>query len=339
MRDADYPDHETPIRGAAAFWDARLRNPDCTDAERGYFQAWCEEDERHRAAYDELQAAVDVLRSAAHRPELRAMRDAALASRKDRTRRLTAIAASLALVALASPVAWNLARSGGADEQAAGAPLYYATTIGQQSGITLEDGSVVTLNTDSRVRVTYDETQRHIALLRGQALFEVAKEPDRPFVVEAGGKRVVALGTTFDVRLNGKDVEVTLVEGRVEIARNIVTNNKAAPAPVRLEMGERLVSGADEELKVTRIDTAKATSWREGFVSFEETPLTDAIAEMNRYSTVRIVAADAELGQFTVNGMFRSGQQARFAEALEEYFPIEARRDGNLIVLKMSHPS
>lgn len=338
MRDTDYPAHDTPIQEAAAFWDARLRNPDCSDAERAYFHVWCAEDERHRLAYDELQATLEALRAASLRPEIRALRDAALVPRKDRTRRIAAIAASLALVALTVPLAGNLVRDGAAGEQVDGAPLYYATTIGQQSGITLEDGSVITLNTDSRVRVTYDDTQRHIALLRGQALFEVAKEPDRPFVVDAGGKRVVALGTTFDVRLNGTDVEVTLVEGRVEIGGSIVASKKPQPPPVRLEMGERLVSRADEELRVMQIDTGKATSWREGFVSFEETPLADAIAEMNRYSTVRIVAVDAELGQLRVNGMFRSGQQARFAEALEDYFPIEARRDGNLIVLKMSHP-
>lgn len=338
MRDTDYPDSDTPIREAAAFWDARLRNPDCTDVERAYFRAWCAEDERHRAAYDALQSAVESLRAARHQPEIRALRDAALAPRPQRIWRAAGIAAALAVTALAAPLAWMALQDRGAAGQDAQAPLYYATTVGQQSGITLEDGSVITLNTDSRVRVTYDAAQRHVVLLRGQALFEVAKEPNRPFVVDAGGKRVVALGTTFDVRLNGREVEVTLVEGRVEIAEQAGAGRKDTPPPVRLEMGQRLVSAAQEDATVTEIDTGKATSWRDGFVTFEETPLIDAIAEMNRYSTVRIVAADSALMQLKVNGVFRSGQQARFAEALEEYFPVEARRDGNLIVLKMSQP-
>ncbi|HAY06555.1 MAG TPA: FecR family protein [Hyphomonas sp.] len=338
MRDTDFPDPETPIQEAAAFWDARLRSPDCTDAERAYFRAWCAEDERHRAAYDALQAALDALQAARHQPEIRALRDAALAPRPRKSWRFAGIAAALAIAAVATPVAWMTLQDRGAGEQVADAPVYYATAVGQQSGITLEDGSVITLNTDSRVRVTYDASQRHIALLRGQALFEVAKEPNRPFVVDAGGKRVVALGTTFDVRLNGKDVEVTLVEGRVEIAEQTGAGRKDAPQRVRLEMGQRLVSSTREEPTVSEIDTSKATSWRDGFVTFEETPLIDAIAEMNRYSTVRIVAADSALMQLKVNGVFRSGQQARFAEALEEYFPVEAHRDGNLIVLKMSQP-
>lgn len=338
MRDTDFPDPETPIQEAAAFWDARLRSPDCTDAERAYFRAWCAEDARHRAAYDALQAALDALQAARHKPEIRALRDAALAPRPRKGWRVAGIAAALAIAAVAAPAAWMTLQDRGGAEQPANAPVYYATTVGQQSGITLEDGSVITLNTDSRVRVTYDASQRHIVLLRGQALFEVAKEPHRPFVVDAGGKRVVALGTTFDVRLNGKDVEVTLVEGRVEIAEQAGAGRRDTPPPVQLEMGQRLVSGTQEEPTVTKIDTGKATSWRDGFVTFEETPLIDAIAEMNRYSTVRIVAADSALMQLKVNGVFRSGQQARFAEALEEYFPVEARRDGNLIVLKMSQP-
>jgi transmembrane sensor len=129
------------------------------------------------------------------------------------------------------------------------------------------------------------------------------------------------------------------VEGKVEI-EEVPTSARKKPAPlVQLASGERLVaSAAAVKPEVTKIDTSKATSWREGYVTFEDTPLTDAISEMNRYSTVRIIAEDDALSSLRITGLFRAGQQARFTEALQVYFPIEAERDGNVIVLKMSQP-
>lgn len=328
----------------AAEWDARLRSPHCTDEERAAFRAWCAEDPNHLATFETLQAAVGALRAAEYRPELRALRDAARSHRGEMGRRIGAAAAVLfvaGLIALPT-LSDRLNREHGPPElevAEAGTSLKYATAVGQRSGITLEDGSVITLNTDSAVDVAYDEARRQITLLRGQALFEVAKDPERPFVVTAGDQQVIALGTTFDVRLNGDEVEVTLVEGSVEVAGAQAGSIKAPPQPVRLAVGERLVLAAvDAPPQVTRIDTEKATLWRDGYVTFDDTLLTDAIQEMNRYSTTRIVADDPALAELKVNGMFRSGHQTRFTEALEEYFPIEARREGNVIVLKMSHP-
>lgn len=327
------------VHTAAADWDARLRNPDCSDAERASFRAWCEADPSHRQAYDLLQDAVSTLLSAAHYPEMRALRDAALNEGQTRDKRRYALVACLALFALMLPVAASLlmpgqARPGQIETEG---PTYYATTVGQRSGITLEDGSVITLNTDSRVHVDYSGEQRLITLLKGQALFEVAKDPDRPFIVTAGSQRVLALGTTFDVRLNETAVEVILVEGKVEIEELPAAPGKQPTPLVQLASGERLVaSPAARQPEVTRIDTNKATSWREGYVTFEDTPLPEAIAEMNRYSTVRIVPEGDGISTLHITGLFRAGQQARFTEALQVYFPIEAKRDGNVIVLKMS---
>ena len=329
------------VQTAAADWDARLRNPDCSDAERAAFRAWYAADPSHRDAYDLLQTSLSTLLSAAHLPEMRALRDAALNERPSRDKRRYALVACLAVFALMVPVAANFAMQSvaGAGQTETEGPAYYATTVGQRSGITLEDGSVITLNTDSRVHVDYSGEQRLITLLKGQALFEVAKDPARPFIVTAGAQRVVALGTTFDVHLNEKAVEVILVEGKVEI-EEVPTSARKKPAPlVQLASGERLVaSPAAMKPEVTKIDTSKATSWREGYVTFEDTPLTDAIAEMNRYSTVRIVPEDEELSSLRITGLFRAGQQARFTEALQVYFPIDAKREGNVIVLKMSQP-
>lgn len=343
MTKTDTTHEASQVHAAAADWDVRLRNPGCTDDDRAAFKAWCAEDPEHVAAFQALQASVNALRAAAHRPELRALRDSALSQRGAMMRRAGAAAAVLFVTGvIALP---TLLDNSGAPAPAglqmaeADTTLHYATGIGQRSGITLDDGSVVTLNTDSAMDVAYGADQRQITLVRGQALFEVAKEADRPFVVVAGGQKVVALGTTFDVRLNGDEVEVTLVEGRIEVAGAEVRRDRPRQPQVLLEVGERLVvTAADAAPVVTRIDTDKATLWREGYITFDDTPLTDAIREMNRYSNTRIVAEDPAISELRVNGMFRSGQQGRFTEALEEYFPIEARREGNVIVLKMSQP-
>lgn len=330
------------VHTAAAHWDARLRNPDCDDAERAAFRRWYAEDAEHRLAFDLLQNSVTALRAAAASPQLRALRDAALNERQTLSRKLRPLVACLMLLAVVAPLAGSFLLTNvflPGNESEPGAPAYYSTTIGQRSGITLEDGSVITLNTDSRIHVAYSDEERLITLLKGQALFEVAKDPDRPFSVTAGGQRVVALGTTFDVHLKDADVEVILVEGKVEIEEVSPARTKA-PAPlVQLASGERLVASPSEtKPKVTRIDTSKATSWRDGYVTFEDTPLSEAIAEMNRYSTVRIVSKDQDISDYRITGLFRAGQQARFTEALQAYFPIDVSRDGNVIVLKMSQP-
>lgn len=337
MTDTGSKDRMT-AQTAAAEWDARLRNPDCGDAERAAFRNWYAQDARNRQAYDLLQESVGALQAAAGAPELRALRDDALNQRRRQPHRKYALVACLAVFAVMVPLAAGMLSGSPAPEP--DAPAYYATTIGQRSGITLEDGSVITLNTDSRVHVAYTEEARLITLLKGQALFEVAKDAERPFSVTAGDQKVVALGTTFDVRLKDKDVEVILVEGRVEIEEVAPPRRNKAPAPpVQLASGERLIASAQETAPtVTQIDTSKATSWRDGYVTFEDTPLPEAIAEMNRYSTVRIVSEGEEMAELRITGLFRAGQQARFTEALQVYFPIDVAREGNVIVLKMSQP-
>ncbi|MBY9068079.1 FecR domain-containing protein [Hyphomonas sp. WL0036] len=340
MTDKGY-DNQSAIEAAAASWDARLRNPDCSDAERARFRAWCDEAPAHREAFDRLQRAVVAMRSVAHHPEMRALRDAALSERKDLRRgRMALAAASILIAAVCAPLALhqfgNSTGQGGTDADAA---VLYATAIGQRTGITLDDGSVITLNTDSQVSVDYSGTDRLITLLKGQAMFEVAKDPSRPFMVTAGNKRVVALGTTFDVRLNNSAVEVILLEGKVAVEAVSKAKNTVPVSLAQMTSGERLVSSPATPMpNVTQIDADKATSWRDGYVTFEDTPLSEALVEMNRYSAVQISGEAADLDELRITGVFRAGQQARFADTLQSYFPIEATRSGNKIVLKMSHP-
>lgn len=329
----------------AAEWDARLRTADCTEAERAAFKRWCEADPGNQRSFDELQAALGALRVAGDRPEIRSLREDALneADSKRRWRLWLAPAAALGVAAVVTMAALFLWQLNVEELSPAALTPSYATAVGERSTTSFDDGTVAVLNTNTLVDVHYSDARRQVTLLRGQALFDVAKDPARPFVVVAGEQRITAVGTVFDVRYEGNAVEVTLVEGVVDVAPDGpmgASLNAVSPElpPVRLTAGQRLMTTALATPRAPMIEDADvetATMWREGRVFFEDAPLSAAVAEMNRYSTTQIVAADPALDQHRVNGMFRTGRQGHFVDALEAYFPIQVERhpDGRIVLM------
>jgi len=211
----------------------------------------------------------------------------------------------------------------------------YETAIGERSTITLPDGSLVTLNTNSRIEVDFTGATRAVRLVRGQGYFEVEKDIGRPFIVTAGDKRIVALGTAFDVRFDNKDlVEVTLVHGLVDVddvANETANGADLGPdaAKIRLEPGERLVAKANASPAVEKTDTVEETSWTTGKLIFRDRPLNAVVEEMNRYSVQKLVLADDErLADMRVNGAFNAGRATSFVSALEAMHPLTATRTG-----------
>lgn len=209
----------------------------------------------------------------------------------------------------------------------------FSTVVGERSTILLKDGSVLTLDTNSAARVAYNSRERGIYLLRGQALFEVAKHKPIPFVVHAGVRRIVATGTAFDVRLDKSGVQVTLVEGHVFVDQVGRSPNEPA-ARTELQPGERLVAHDDAAVRVSNIDVSHVTDWRSGHLAFSEERLDDAIAEINRYSDTKLILSDPKLATLLVNGVFRTGQPSDFAQALSQIYPVVVRTDdsGDLVV-------
>ena len=324
-RRANVPPHEL-----AAFWDARLRSPLCTESDRDAFAAW-RADGANAAAFERLQTGIDALHMACDSDaELRAMRDRVMEHHAAPRRWRLAAGIAAAVVALGAAAAWLPAGPAPGErglQVASGTGSIFQTGVGERSTVTLADGSKVTLNTRSRVEVTYSGDRRLVKLVGGQALFEVAKDPSRPFIVTAGWRRVTALGTAFDVWLDGEKVQVTLLEGKVAIEPTRPTVLQKIIAPEReLVPGQQLVAGADAigaEVRKANLETA--TSWREGKVVFADTPLTEAVAEMNRYSATPIMIGDPSLARYTVNGMFLTAQPQSFVGAVTAYFPIDAR--------------
>jgi len=329
----------------AGEWDARLRAPDCTDDDRASFAAWCDADATHREAFERLQTIVATLRHERGRADVRALRDEALRNVQHRRRRFWARtwtrAAAVGFIALTiGMVLWKRP----ADEWLSRVDTY-STGIGQRSTLMLEDGSSVELNAQSRINVRFSRSQRHVQLAEGQVLFNVAKNQRRPFVVDAGNRRIVAVGTQFDVRLDIRSVQVTLIEGKVRVGQG--ASGGAAVAKddeIELLPGRQFVAllpapalGNHRESPggagmmtsppfVRDIDVANVTGWREGRIFLNDVPLDEAVEEMNKHSAVQIRIEGAALAGIHVNGMFKAGGQESFVAALEDYFPISARR-------------
>lgn len=323
----------TDVSSQAGEWDARLRSPDCTDAERARFEVWRDADSRHRLEFERLQALVSLLRSEQSRADVRGLSDAAMASAHRRSwwrsaRRVAAGVATLAVgVALWGVLAMLSGRFDG-----------YATDVGQRSTLTLQDGSSIELNARSRVKVQFDASRRLVKLMEGQALFHVARDPKKPFVVRAGGRDIVALGTAFDVRIDESSVRVTLLEGKVAVDHSepdgsspqvllpgqqlVVAQTVQRQQTAQRQEGSVWMGPAAAAETVRQVDVARVTSWRQGRVFLEDLPLDEAIVEMNRYSPVQIVMRDASLRTLRVNGMFRAGEQDALVAALQEYFPM-----------------
>ena len=219
----------------------------------------------------------------------------------------------------------------------------YSTSIGGFSTIPTEDGSTIALNTDSRIEIHFSDKERRIELKRGEAFFDVAADPKRPFAVYAKDQKVVALGTKFSVRMESDVVHVAVTEGKVSLQEK-----SSAVWPIPLEkrkvaqrillpgnvadIGERLSSV--EERSLPRIE--QALSWRNGYIALDGTSLAEAVAEFNRYNIRQITIDDTSLEKLQIEGNFRSNNVEGFVRLLEEGFDVKAGREpeGRIVLKK-----
>jgi transmembrane sensor len=213
------------------------------------------------------------------------------------------------------------------------------TTIGEQRTLTLEDGTRVELNTDSRLQVDFDRHLRAVTLKSGEAYFQVAHET-RPFVVIAGDRKIVALGTEFTVRreqTSDESLTVTLIEGRVAVEPVGVSTTSSAEAPTAvtvLNPGERLRVSHHSDAKVDAPSIDKVTGWMRGQLIFDHTPLHEAATEFSRYSSVKITVMSPGTREIPVGGIFRISDAKSFARAVAQTYKLRLTRRGNELVLE-----
>lgn len=211
-------------------------------------------------------------------------------------------------------------------------PKVYETPVGERRVITLADNSQVFLDQDSRVSVTYSGRFRDLRLLKGQAEFDVAKDPLRPFSVVAAGRRVVATGTLFNIDILDRQLIVTLVRGSVVVAK--ADADAAASDVIPLKPSERLVvERGSGSVRKTNVDVADTGAWKLGKLVFAAEPLDQAVARVNRYGSQRIALAATGQARQPISGVFNVGDTAAFAEAVGAQVAVRAETRGGVVTL------
>jgi transmembrane sensor len=324
------------VTEAAAYWWVRHDAGSMTAREHQAFEAWCGASLAHREAYARAKHLWSGFEQQADSTELRVLRTAALAVPRQ-AKRWPRLAAVVLLCGVVSGLAIKLylpgqPESGGRTGAAVPADGEQHTTAGnERSTITLSDGSIVTLNRDTTLDVAFTASERKVRITHGQAFFEVAKNPNRPFVVAVADRTVTALGTQFDVRLDADRIEVILVEGKVAVDHtdpSILERLNIRKARLELRPGEKLVAALGEPVAITDIDARRNTSWRQGWVTFENESVVDVVAELNRYSDRQIGVPDDSVRNLRLSGVFRVGQPDRFAATIQELLPVKAVQGG-----------
>jgi len=335
------------LEETASFWAVRLTSPDCTPEDRMIFDAWRREDMAHQETFKRTQRSAAFVDSLVADPLMQELAEQSRTETRppgcsfSQDRWMFAGIAALALIVVGIGAMFNTdvfgtnPRNNLSESITASASFKsYETAIGERSTIALTDGSTLILNTDTKVNVRYQERERNIKLVKGQAIFEVAKDTSRPFIVTAGDKRIIALGTAFDVRLDDLiGIEVVLIKGRVSVDEALKPQeHEVGPqhaAPIELIAGERLIAHYDAPIMVQKTNTKEATSWREGRLTFRDISLAEAVKEMNRYSPQKLVLSDdPRVRDIRVGGIFKTGRESTFIKALETVYPLQAQRTG-----------
>lgn len=213
---------------------------------------------------------------------------------------------------------------------------YFRTAVGEVTHITLTDGSVLSLNTDSEVVVNIDDQERAVRLLRGEVFFDIAKDEQRPFRIDTGRRFIEVLGTQFNVRKRADErtVQIAVVEGKVAVKRATATSERRSfedPASYLLAGYIGSYSQDDEEPeqvvsqnKEREVDIAQ--TWRKGVVRFDDQSLSHVVREFNRYREVKIELADERVEGLRISGVFHLNNNDHILAALEKTLPIKIER-------------
>lgn len=347
-------DHRA-IEELAAAWLARRDGGDWSREDDAHLAEWLSEATAHRVAFLRLESAWEGARRGRtlsalplghvpaagewrQSPYFQGTRTAAAPAGQGVRRWWTAVACCLLAVAFAaSGYIRGWLEPGNV----------YSTPVGVISSVALADGSVVTLNTGSAIRVQLAPKERRVILERGEAYFAVKRNPARPFIVVAGEQRIVDVGTQFAVRRNSAGIQVVVTEGAVRVESAPIDLHHAgggpaaaaSPAPpgidVPLSAGSVAFARDGDVLvhKESVRETEEMVSWRQGYLTFRDTTLAHAVAEFNRYNVHRITIRDPGVAGIRISGTFRPTNFQAFVRLLHDGYGIDVRETGEGITL------
>lgn len=294
------------VMQAAADWLVRLSDAPEDEALVAAWLQWCEESPDHLSAFKRAQTIWQ-----AALPGL-PLSDPGAEARPASQRRWWAAAAAVLLSAVCA--LWIASRHNVDPGQQS-----YSTPIAGRGLSVLPDGSRVELGAGSRITTRYTAATRGVTVDAGEAFFSVKKDPQRPFVVTVGDLQVVAVGTAFNVRRGGDQVVVAVEEGRVRVAEI----SGAGPDLAAVAAGEQAVYGEKaHRLAKLRIKPADAASWRDGILRYEHEPLSAVAADLNRYSTRKILIEDPSVAQLPFTGTVLVSHIDDALHAFTDVFPL-----------------
>lgn len=314
---------------AAIDWFGRMRLNTPSAFDVAAFERWRSARPEHAAAFDRAEQVWQELGDLQTLPESREFFDEVAQLVKPRPRFYQRHRVSLALAAGIAAVALVLVPQLFGGRQ-------YETQTAEVRALNLPDGSRVTLGAQSRIELSFTDTERRLRLEGGEAFFEVHKDPKRPFIVDAGAARIRVLGTKFDVHRGREQIDVAVLEGLVEVlpapAARPRIRSEAAEAPIHvLKAGQQLSIGADQPNVVPRPTSLNTPpgSWRTGRLSYDSARLIEVIADANRYYPAGVSLASAELADFKVTTAFSVDQIDPLINSLTQALPLTARRDAS----------
>ena len=295
----------------AAAWLVRLQNDERSAADVAAFQAWTAVDPSHATAFEAVSGTWDIIGALPH--DMRGR----MPTHPLVTRRRALVTAAGAAVAVAGATAWLRGT----------AAVAYQTEIGEQKHVILKDGSRIFLDTNSRVEVKFDGTMRAADLQYGRVNFRTVADPWRPFIVSAATSRIVSAASSLDVTRDGAQVSVIVIQGTAEIER------PDFPA-ARLTGGDRFQAVVNEAGQRDRPNLAPLLAWQTGQAIFENGRLSDAVAEMNRYSTTKLTIVNSDMGELRVSGIYAVGDNLSFANSVSRLLPVKiVQEEGRIDIL------
>jgi len=304
----------TEIDDRACFWAARLDKGPLSTADQQQLDAWLAVDKRHLGAFARARAvSVHFDRARALGPDFdhAQFRAGAGSSFFRRHVRSLSAVAGIAAAAILAGLLYSPAEQ-------------FSTRRGEIRLVPLNDGSAITLNTATQLTVDYAKAERQVFLIQGEALFTVAKDSTRPFVVRAGDTRVRAVGTSFAVRhLQGEDVKVVVREGVVEVTQT----GAGASQPLRVAANTLAYvspGNAPAPVPLPAAEVSRQLAWQQGMISLDGMTLRDAAREFARYNSIRIVIEDPEVAGRTVTGLFSANNPIGFAQAVASSMDLKA---------------
>jgi transmembrane sensor len=353
MSDKFSANKSSDVTAEACAWIAQLESESMTSDDLAAYKEWVERSPAHKQEIQRLavlSSEMNLLTEMAQPLKEAATRQRQLSSQNQDGYWSRLRLAGVALIMLLSVYTGNQYISFYDQNELA----MYSTEVGDYREITLSDGTVLELNTDSQIEIDYSEERRKVRLLNGEAFFQVAHNANRPFIVYANEKAVRAVGTAFVVRLSDKALEVLVTEGKVElsaadksvepndIAKGLSNDNVGESATALTPVVEPIFMRAGETIVYKKIDNKVAIkekvqvvskreikrklSWQDGLLDFSDTPLIEVVEDLSRYTSIEIEILDPELRDLKFGGLFRTNELQALFNALETTFDIQVEK-------------